>query len=47
MASGKDLEQGGLVDAEVAIRLQRQLDAAQKITHTGSWELDLATSVVM
>ena len=46
MASGKDMGQGGLVEAEVAIRLQRQLDAAQQITHIGSWEWDLATGVV-
>ena len=36
----------GLVKAEVAIRLERQLDAAQQITHIGSWEWDLATGVV-
>jgi PAS domain S-box-containing protein len=46
MSSGKDMGQGGLVEAEVAIRLQRQLDAAQQITHIGSWEWDLATGVV-
>ena len=46
MASGVDMGQGGLVEAEVAIRLQRQLDAAQQITHIGSWEWDLATGVV-
>jgi PAS domain-containing protein len=46
MASGMDMGQDGLVAAEVAIRLQRQLDAAQQITHIGSWEWDLATGVV-
>ena len=46
MASGVDMGQGGLVEAQVAIRLQRQLDAAQQITHIGSWEWDLATGVV-
>ena len=28
------------------MRLARQLDAAQKITHIGSWEWDLATGAV-
>jgi len=36
----------GLVKADVAIRLGRQLDAAQQITHIGSWEWDLATGAV-
>jgi PAS domain S-box-containing protein len=35
-----------MVDAEVAIRLKRLLDAAQQITHIGSWEWDLATGMV-
>jgi PAS domain S-box-containing protein len=46
MTAGKEVGQGGLVDAEVAVRLQRQLDVAQQITHIGSWEWDLATGVV-
>jgi len=44
MTAGRDM--GGLVEAEVAVRLQRQLDVAQQITHTGSWEWDVATGVV-
>jgi len=31
---------------EVAMRLERQLDAAQQITHIGSWEWDLTTGAV-
>ena len=46
MASGNDVGPRGLVEADVAVRLQRQLDAAQQITHIGSWEWDLATGVV-
>ena len=40
--SEKDTE-GDSVKADVTIRLERQLDAAQQITHIGSWEWDLAT----
>lgn len=36
----------GLVKVEVTRRLERLLDAAQQITHIGSWEWDLATGVV-
>jgi PAS domain S-box-containing protein len=43
---GRDMGQDRPVAADVAVRLQRQLDAAQQITHTGSWEWDLATGVV-
>src|SRR5688572_30911548 len=32
--------------AGVTARLERQLEAAQQITHIGSWEWDLATNVV-
>ena len=46
MSSGLDIAPGGLVKAEVVLRLERQLDAAQQITHIGSWEWDLATGVV-
>ena len=46
MSSAPDTGQGGLVKAEVALRLERQLDSAQQLTHTGSWEWDLATGVV-
>jgi PAS domain S-box-containing protein len=34
------------VALDLAERLERQLDAAQQITHIGSWEWDLATNVV-
>lgn len=33
-------------DMPRTVRLERQLEAAQKITHIGSWEWDLATGVV-
>ena len=46
MSSAPDTGQGGLVKAEVALRLERQLDSAQQLTHTGSWEWDLAAGVV-
>jgi signal transduction histidine kinase len=46
MASGAGMGPDVLVKAEVAMRLQRQLDAAQQITHIGSWEWDLATGAV-
>ena len=46
MASGVDIGQDGVVNAEGTMRLARQLDAAQQITHIGSWEWDLATGVV-
>jgi PAS domain S-box-containing protein len=46
VASGNDTGPGGPVNADVAIRLERQLDAAQQITHIGSWEWDLAAGVV-
>ena len=35
-----------LVPADAALRLQRQLDAAQQVTHIGSWDWDLATGQV-
>lgn len=35
-----------LVPADTALRLQRQLDAAQQVTHIGSWDWDLATGQV-
>jgi PAS domain S-box-containing protein len=31
---------------DLAVRLERQLEAAQQITHIGSWEWDLASGVV-
>ena len=34
------------MNAAATLRLARQLDAAQQITHIGSWEWDLATGVV-
>ena len=46
MTSGADMGTDVLVKAEVALRLERQLDAAQQITHIGSWEWDLATGAV-
>jgi PAS domain S-box-containing protein len=46
MSSEANIGQDGLVRAEVALRLERQLEAAQQITHIGSWEWDLATGVV-
>ena len=46
MTSGADMGTDVLVNAEVALRLERQLDAAQQITHIGSWEWDLATDAV-
>lgn len=46
MSGGLNTGPGGLVKAEVVLRLERQLDAAQQITHIGSWEWDLATGVV-
>ncbi|HVG54324.1 MAG TPA: GAF domain-containing protein [Vicinamibacterales bacterium] len=47
MTSGADMGTDVLVKAEVALRLERQLDAAQQITHIGSWEWDLATGAVI
>jgi len=35
-----------LVPADIALRLQRQLDAAQQVTHIGSWDWELATGQV-
>ena len=46
MISEKEVTQGALVPADMALRLQRQLDAAQQITHIGSWDWDLATGQV-
>ena len=46
MTSGADMGTDVLVKAEVALRLERQLDAAQQITHIGSWEWDLTTGAV-
>jgi len=46
MTSGADMGTDVLVKAEVALRLERQLDAAQQITHIGSWEWDLDTGTV-
>ncbi len=46
MTIGMDMDRDDLVEAQVAARLQRQLDAAQKITHIGSWEWDLTTGVL-
>jgi PAS domain S-box-containing protein len=46
MSSGLNIGPDCLVKAEVVRRLERQLDAAQQITHIGSWEWDLATGVV-
>jgi len=46
MTSGADMGTDVLVKAEVALRLERQLDAAQQITHIGSWEWDLDTGAV-
>jgi len=46
MTSGADMGTDVLVKAEVALRLERQLDAAQQITHIGSWEWDLNTGAV-
>ena len=46
MTSGTDMGPDVLVKAEVALRLERQLDAAQHITHIGSWEWDLTTGAV-
>jgi PAS domain S-box-containing protein len=47
MAVAADPEQGGVMKSDLAVRLQRQLDAAQQITHVGSWEWDLATGAVI
>ena len=44
--SENDIGPGGPMNVEVATGLKRQLDAAQQITRTGSWEWDLATGVV-
>ena len=46
MSSAADTGQDGAVNAAATMRLARQLDAAQKITHIGSWEWDLATGAV-
>jgi len=46
MISEKEVRQGALVPADMALRLQRQLDAAQEVTHIGSWDWDLATGQV-
>ena len=46
MASGADIGQDGVTNAAGTTRLARLLDAAQQITHIGSWEWDLATGVV-
>ena len=46
MASGTELGQDSVANAAGTMRLARLLDAAQQITHIGSWEWDLATGVV-
>ena len=46
MERKSDAGLGGAVEADVAVRLQRQLDVAQQITHIGSWDWDLVTGVV-
>ena len=46
MATEKDVSQDSLAPADLALRLQRQLDAAQQVTHIGSWDWDLATGHV-
>jgi signal transduction histidine kinase len=46
MSSGLNVRPDALVNADVVLRLERQLDAAQQITHIGSWEWNLATGVV-
>ena len=46
MASGADMGPDVLVKAEVAMRLERQLDAAQQITHIGSWQWNVASGEV-
>ena len=46
MVTEKDVSQDSLAPADLALRLQRQLDAAQQVTHIGSWDWDLATGHV-
>ena len=46
MAIEKDVSQNSLAPADLALRLQRQLDAAQQVTHVGSWDWDMATGHV-
>jgi len=46
MLTEKDVSQDSLAAADLALRLQRQLDAAQQVTHIGSWDWDLTTGHV-